>query len=131
MHIAISGQIVCIESMASALETPQRMHGRGRGLLIVWRRELERKLHINQYLPGQSRGATLEIMAEMDRHPGCRLETVNYPMTGDNFDKDKVDTESIRTQYHQTSPHPETIPQQLPNTWPKCLGRGAPLHCDS
>ena len=40
------------------------------GLLLVWRRELEQKLQINQYLPGHSRGATLEIMAEMDRRPG-------------------------------------------------------------
>ena len=58
---------------------------------------IRKKLHINQYLPGQSKGATLEIMAEMDRCPGHRPETVNYPMTCDNFDKDNGDTESIGT----------------------------------
>ena len=113
--------------MANALETPQKMQGRGRGLLLVWRRELERKLHINRYLPGQSRGATLEIMAQMDRCPGHRQETVN--MTSNICDQDNGDTESSRTQYHQMSPRPEAIPQWLQNTWPKCLGRGAPMHC--
>ena len=83
--------------MASILETPQRMHGRGRGLLLVWRRELERKLHINRYLPGQSREAMMEIMAEMNRCPGHRPETVNYPMTSDTFDQDNEDTKSTRT----------------------------------
>ena len=117
--------------MARAFETPQRMHRRGRGLLLVWRRELEWKLHINRYLPRQSRGAMLEIMAQMDRHPGCRLETINYPMTSDTFDQDNGDTESMRTQYCQMSPCPEALPQWLLNTWLKCLGRGAPLHCDS
>ena len=53
--------------MASTFETPQRTQGRARGLLLVWWRELERKLQINWYLPENSRGATLEIMAEMDR----------------------------------------------------------------
>ena len=53
--------------MASAFETTQKTQGRGRGLLLVWQRELEKKLQINWYLLGQSRGATLEIMAEMDR----------------------------------------------------------------
>ena len=52
--------------MASAVETPQQTWGRARGLLLVWQRELERKLQIKQYLPGCSRGATLEIMEEMD-----------------------------------------------------------------
>ena len=47
--------------MANALETPRKMHGRGRGLLLVWRRELERKLHVNRYLPRQSKGATLKL----------------------------------------------------------------------
>ena len=117
--------------MANALETPQNMHSRGRGLLLVWRRELEHKLHINRYLPGQSRGTTLEIMVQMDMHPGHRPETVNYPMTSDTFDQDNGDIESTRTQYCQTSPCPEACPQQLPNTWLKCLGRGAPLHFDS
>ena len=113
--------------MANALETLQKMQGRGRGLLLVWRRELERKPHLNRYLPGQSRGATLEIMAQMDRHQGHRQETVN--MTSDICDQDNGDTKSTRTQYHQMSPHAEAIPQWLPNTWPECLGRSAPMHC--
>ena len=83
--------------MASAFETPQRTQERGRGLLLVWQRELEKKLHINQYLPGQSRGATLEIMADMDRQPWHRPGTINYPTTCDNSDKDNGDIESIRT----------------------------------
>ena len=53
--------------MASVYETPQRTQGRGGGLLLVWQRELEKKLQINQYLLGQSRGATLEIMANRDQ----------------------------------------------------------------
>ena len=36
----------------------------GRGLLLEWRRELQKKLHINWYLPRQSRGASLVIMAQ-------------------------------------------------------------------
>ena len=46
--------------------------GKGRRLLVVWRRELEKKLQINRYLVGRSRGATLVIMANMDQHPGSR-----------------------------------------------------------
>ena len=56
--------------MATTIDTSQRMQGRARGLLLVWRRELEWKLQIHWYLPGYSRGVTLEIMAEMDRKPG-------------------------------------------------------------
>ena len=43
--------------MAQAIETPQKTpQGGGRGLLMVWRKELEKKLSINRYLPGKSRG---------------------------------------------------------------------------
>ena len=97
--------------MAQALETSQEM------LLLVCRRELERKLHINRHLPGQSRGATLEIMTQMDRCPGHRQETDNKT----TCDYDNGDTESTRTQYLQMSPWPEETPQQLPTTWSKCL----------
>ena len=56
--------------MAQAINRSQQTKkGRGKGLLIVWRRELEKKLKINRYLPGRSRGATLAIMAQMDQHP--------------------------------------------------------------
>ena len=103
------------------------MPGRVRGLLLVWRRELERKLSINRYFPRQSRGATLKIMAQMDRCLGHRQETDK--VTTDTCDYDNGDTESTRTQYHQMSPWPEATPQQLPTTWPKCLGRGASMHC--
>ena len=44
----------------------------GRGLLMVWRWELVKILQVNWYLSRQSRGATLEIMAQMDLHPGWR-----------------------------------------------------------
>ena len=117
--------------MANTFETPQWMQGRARGLLLVWRRELERKLQINQYLLGCSRGATLEIMAEMDRRPEDRQRTVGHPKTLDHYDPDNSHTTSIRTQYWQMGPHPEAIPQQLPETWPKCLGRGALLKLES
>ena len=70
--------------MASAFETSQRTQGRARGLLLVWQRELERKLWINWYSPGCSRGTTLEIMTEMDRQPGDRQKTVDYPILCDN-----------------------------------------------
>ena len=53
--------------MAQAIDNSQESkRGRGKGLLIVWRRELEKKLQINRYLPGRSRGATLAIMVQMD-----------------------------------------------------------------
>ena len=71
--------------------------GRARGLLLVGRRELERKLQINWYLPGHSRGATLEIMAEIDRRPGNRPRTLDHPKTLDDSDQDNSHTESIRT----------------------------------
>ena len=112
-----------INKIAKALESPQKTQGRGRRLLLVWRRELERTLHIIRYLPGQSRGAILEIMAQMDRCPGHRQETGNVT----TCDYDNGDTKSTRTQYCQMSPWPEETPQQLPTTWPKCLGRGAPI----
>ena len=93
--------------MAKALKTAQKMQGRVRGLLLVWRRELERKLQINRYLPTQSRGAKLEIMTQIDRQPGHRQETANET----TCDYDNGDTESTRTQYHQMSPWPEETPQ--------------------
>ena len=53
--------------MAQALETPKKMtQERGRGLSPGVEGELDKMLHINWYLPGQTRGATLEIMAQMD-----------------------------------------------------------------
>ena len=113
--------------MASAFEIPQKTQRRGRGLLVVWQRELEKKLQINWYLPGQSRGATLEIMAEMDRRPGHRPGTMDYHKTCDNSDQDSGDTESLRTQYHPMGPHPEATPQHVPKTWSKYLGRAAPF----
>ena len=72
--------------MTTTIETPQRIQGRARGLLLVWRRELEQKLQINPYLQGCSRGAILEIMAEMDRRPGDRLRTLDHPKTLDHSD---------------------------------------------
>ena len=80
--------------MAQAVNPSQETKkGRGKGLLIVWRRELEMKLQINRYLPGRSRGATLAIMAQMDQGSGRRLgvdkETHCY--------LDHMDSKSIRT----------------------------------
>ena len=80
--------------MAQAINHSQETKkGRGKGLLIVWRRELEKKLQINRYLPGRSRGATLAIIAQMDqcpgRRPGVDKET--------HCNLDHMDSKSIRT----------------------------------
>ena len=56
--------------METTIDTPQWTQGRAMGLLLVRRRELEQTMQINWYLLGYSRGATLEIMAELDRRPG-------------------------------------------------------------
>ena len=58
--------------MATATSTPGKTQGRARGLLLVWRRELEWKLQVNNYLPGCGRGETLKIMMERmtNRRPG-------------------------------------------------------------
>ena len=109
--------------MAQAIDNLQETkRGKGKGLLIVWRRELEKKLQVNRYLPGRSRGATLAIMAQMDQHPGRRLGVEKEA----HCDLNHMDSESIRTQYWQTGPRDEEVPQRWPITWPKCLGRGAP-----
>ena len=117
--------------MASAFETLQQTWRRARGLLLVWWRELERTLQINWYLLGCSRWATFEIMAEMVRSPEDRLGTLDYKKTFDNSDQDNRHTKSIKTQYRQMGPCPEAIPQQLPETWHKCLGRCVPLKLES
>ena len=89
---------------------------------MVWRRELAKKLGINRYLPRQSRGATLDIMVQMDQHPGRRP----------GVDQDKLciqdhgDIKSTRTQYHQMDSRIEEAPQRLPIIWPWCLGKGVP-----
>ena len=48
--------------------------GRARGLLLVWMRELEQKLQMNNYLPGHGRADTLRILVEKqpERRPGDR-----------------------------------------------------------
>ena len=123
--------IFCLLNMAQAIknhqETPQ---GGGRGILMVWRKELEKKLMINRYLLWQSRGANLAIMAQMDQCPGRRPGVDKETLC----DLDQRDIESTRTWYHQVSPRTKEAPQRLPITWSWCLGRGAPtcsfqLHC--
>ena len=79
-------------------------------MLLVWKKGIRKKITYKLAFSGTEQGAMLKIMAKMDRCPGCRPKTVNYPTTCGNFDKDIGDTESIRTQYHQTNPHPESIP---------------------
>ena len=133
-YFKLFGKFIWIDNskmMANSFETPQQMQERARSLLLFWRRELERKLQINWYLLGCSRGPTLEIVEEMDRRPGDRQETLDYPKTFDNSDQNNRHTKSIRTQYHLMGPHPEAISQQLPETWPKYFGRGAPLKSES
>ena len=89
---------------------------------MVLRKELEKKLSINRYLPGQNRGATLTIMVQMDQHPGRRPGVDKETLCN----HDHGDTKSTRTQYYQMSPRIEEAPQRLTITWPQCLGRGAP-----
>ena len=78
---------------------------------MVWRRELEKKLQINRYLPWKSRAANLAIMAQMDqcpsRRPGVDKET--------NCDLDQRDSESTSTRYHQTDPRTEVATQKMAN----------------
>ena len=106
--------------MATMTSTPRKTQGRARGLLLVWRRELEWKLQINQYLLEHSRGETLEIMTERmpDRRPGDQQQTSDQP------DSESSHMESIWTLYQQVGPCLEATPQRLSGTWPKCLGRG-------
>ena len=59
----------------------------------MWRRELEKKLQINRYLPGKCRGATLAIMAQMDQCSGRRLGVDKET----HCNLDHMDSESIRT----------------------------------
>ena len=111
--------------MVQAIETQQKTtQAGGRGLLMVWRRELG----INRYLPGQSRGATLAIMVQMDqcpgRRPGIDQETRDQKTLCDYY---HGNIESTRIQYCQLSPRMEEAPQRLPITWPQCLVRGAPI----
>ena len=112
--------------MAQVIETQQKTTQGGRGLLTVWRRELAKKLGINRYLPGQSRGAKLAIMVQMDqcpgRQPGTDQETRDQKRL---CDYDHGDIESTRTLYCQPSPRMGEAPQRLPTTWPQCLARGA------
>ena len=94
--------------MAQAINHSQETKkGRGKGLLIEWSRELEKKLQINRYLLGRSIRATLAIMDQMDqcpgRRPGVEKET--------HCDLDHMDSKSIRTQYQQTGPRDEEAPK--------------------
>ena len=60
--------------MTTTIDTTdgRQTQGSARGLLLVWRRELEQKLQIKHYLLGCSRGATLDLMTErlLDKRPG-------------------------------------------------------------
>ena len=83
---------------------------------MVWRKELEKKLSINRYLPRQSRGVQMDQC--QGRRPGVDKETL--------CNHDHRDIKSTRTRYCQMSLRIEEAPQRLPTTWPQCLGRGAP-----
>ena len=100
--------------MATSTNIPRETWGRARGLLLVWRKELEHKLRFNKYLPGCSRGETLQIMVE--RNPGDPQLTMDWPRMGDSS------MESTQTWWRWMGPHAEETPQRLPETWPNCLG---------
>ena len=53
--------------MVTMTSTPRNTQDRGRGLLLVWRRELGQKLQVNNYLPGHSRGYIENHDREDDR----------------------------------------------------------------
>ena len=59
--------------MMTLTGTSMEAKGRARGLVLVWRRELEQKLQINDYLPRCRRWKTLEILVE--RRPGDQQQT--------------------------------------------------------
>ena len=105
--------------MATLTQGPTS-RGRARGLLLVWRMELEWKLQINNYLPGHGRGDTLGILVEKqpERRPGDKQ------WTSDKEEVEPCHMESIRTQWQQTGTHLEGHPLRQPGTWPKCLGGG-------
>ena len=117
--------------MANSFETPQWMQRRARGLLLFWRRELERKLQINWYLPECSRGATLEIMAEMDRRPGDTQELWTSWRLWITLTRTTGIWSPSELNIIKWVPARRAIPQQLPETLPKCLGRDAPLKLES
>ena len=109
--------------MAQAIDSSwETSKGRGRGLLVVWRRELEKKLQINRYLPGRSRGATLAIMANMDQCPGRRPGWIGKLLVTLTI----WIASPLGLEYQQTGPRGKEIPQRWPITWPRCLGRGTP-----
>ena len=106
--------------MAASTNAPRRTQGRARGLLLVWRRELECKLRINNYLWGCRRGETLQIMTE--GRPG------DWQLTSDQPGIEDSHMESTQTWWWQMGPHVEETPQRLSGTWPKYLGRGVHIN---
>ena len=85
---------------------------------MVWRRDLVKKLGINRYLPGQSRGATLAIKVQMDQ-----IQEGGQGLTK----RQGIKRHSVDYDHCQPSPRMEEALQRLPTTWPRCLGRGAPI----
>ena len=69
--------------------TPMGSKGRVMGLLLVWRRKLEQKLQINNYLPGSGKGDTLRILVE--KRSGDRQ------WTSDKKEVEPCHMESIQT----------------------------------
>ena len=96
--------------------------GRGRGLLFVWREELEPKLQINNYLPSYGREETLEIL--VDKRPGNGQWTQSQKEETKCQKEDTCHIESVWTKWQQVSPCLEDQPQRQPVSWPKCLDRG-------
>ena len=58
--------------MVTVTSTPRKTQGRARGLLLVWKRELEQKLQNEQLFTRMWKGETLKIMIERmtERRPG-------------------------------------------------------------
>ena len=59
--------------MATLTSTPRKTQGRARGLLLVWKKELEPKLQINNYLPGHGGGDTVNYDGKKTRGPTADL----------------------------------------------------------
>ena len=101
--------------MVTSNNVPRETQGRARGLLLVWRRELECKLRINNYLPGCSGGD----IANYGREETWGL-TIDYGLTWNGRQFHGVHPDPKET----NGPHAEELPQRLPGAWPNCLGRG-------
>ena len=82
--------------MAAVTLTPTESRGRARGLLLVWRRELEQKLQIKIIYPAMV-GGTLEIL--VDRRLGDRPWTISQKEEAQCQNDETCHLKSVRTKW--------------------------------